>query len=133
MKNYEDFADVTLAIGDDQQIRAHKIILTSGSEFFQNIFMRNPHQNPLLYLNDATCKFLKMIIEFVYTGQCDIEQQDLVQFLSIGKYLWITGLLWDLDNNEVYNHIEDNAADISEVQRRGNIENKYETNYDTDI
>ena len=37
--NDQDFADVTLATVDDQQIRAHKVILSSCSEFFRNIFV----------------------------------------------------------------------------------------------
>ena len=45
--NDQDFADVTLATADHQQIRAHKLILSSCSEFFRNIFVKNPHQNPL--------------------------------------------------------------------------------------
>ncbi len=44
-----DFADVTLATIDNQQIRAHKVILSSCSPFFHNLLLRNPHQNPLIY------------------------------------------------------------------------------------
>ena len=33
--NYNNFTDVTLATVDNQQIRAHKVILSSGSQFFQ--------------------------------------------------------------------------------------------------
>ena len=57
--NNKDLTDVTLVTGDDQQIRAHKIILSSSSPFFRNIFIRNPRQNPLLYLKDITSKFLE--------------------------------------------------------------------------
>ena len=42
--NDKDFADVTLATVDDQQIRAHKVILSSCSQFFRNIFLKNPHK-----------------------------------------------------------------------------------------
>ena len=54
--NDQDFADVTLATVDDQQSRAHKVILSSCSQFFRNIFLKNPHQNPLLYLKDIRYK-----------------------------------------------------------------------------
>ena len=49
--NDQDFSDVTLATVDNQQIRAHKVILSSSSKFFRNIFLKNQHQNPLIYLN----------------------------------------------------------------------------------
>ena len=52
----KDFADVTLATVDDHQIRAHKIILSSCSNFFRNILLNNPHHNPLIYLKDIRYK-----------------------------------------------------------------------------
>ena len=48
--NDQAFTDVTLATLDNQHVRAHKIILSSGSTFFKNILVRNLHQNPLIYL-----------------------------------------------------------------------------------
>jgi hypothetical protein len=45
-----EFSDVTLACADDQQIKAHKIILSGSSPFFRNILSKNPHPSPLLYL-----------------------------------------------------------------------------------
>ena len=60
--NDQHFADVTLATLDDHQIRAHKVILSSCSKFFRNIFLKNPHQNPLLYLKGIMYKELTMIL-----------------------------------------------------------------------
>ena len=54
--NDQDFADVTLATVDDQQIKAHKVILSSCSELFRNIFLKNPHQNPLVYIKGIRYK-----------------------------------------------------------------------------
>ena len=44
----KDFFDVTLA-WDDEQIHAHKVILSACSPFFRNILRRNLHQNPILF------------------------------------------------------------------------------------
>merc|ERR1712129_385448 len=46
----QDFTDVTLACGSGSQIKAHKVILSSCSQFFKEILVQNPHQHPLLYL-----------------------------------------------------------------------------------
>ena len=46
----KDFFDVTLACGDEQ-IQAHKVILSASSPFFKSILCRNRHQHLLLYLN----------------------------------------------------------------------------------
>merc|ERR1712148_157479 len=70
----QDLTDVTLATMDDWQIRAHKVILSSSSTFFRNIFMKNPHDNSPVHLKDISYKDLGMIIEFIYTGKYQMEQ-----------------------------------------------------------
>ena len=84
--------DVTLVSMDDKQVTAHKIILSSFSTFFKKIFQRYRHQNLLIYLKDIQYKYLCSLLEFIYTGQCDIEEPDLEQFLSVGKGFGVNGL-----------------------------------------
>ena len=80
--NDKNFTDVTLATVDNQQIGAHKVILSFGSQLFRNILLNNPHQNPLLYLKDIRHKELEMVMKFIYLGQCDLEQCELEDFLA---------------------------------------------------
>ena len=40
-----DFADVTLASEDGQQVEAHRVILAAASPFFQNLLKRNKHSH----------------------------------------------------------------------------------------
>ena len=49
LRDDKDFFDLTLAC-DDNQIEAHKVIVSACSPFFRNVLRRNPHQHPLLYL-----------------------------------------------------------------------------------
>ena len=42
--------DVTLATDDGQHIKAHKMILAAGSDFFSDIFLKTDHNNMLIYL-----------------------------------------------------------------------------------
>jgi len=87
-----DFVDVTLASHDDEQIKAHKVILCAASPFFRRIFMKNPHQNPLLYLRNVDIKTIKSIINFIYIGETHVEQEELESFFAIAKDLEIKGL-----------------------------------------
>ena len=48
------------------------------------------------YLKDIQYKYLFLIIELIYSGQCDVEELDIVRFLSVGKELGIIGLQEDL-------------------------------------
>ena len=95
-----DFTDVTLASADNQQISAHKVVLSSCSPFFRNILVRNPHQKPLVYLRGIKHAELQLIVRFIYLGECDVRQEDLDSFLETGKDLEINGLRDEVNINE---------------------------------
>ena len=41
LREENEFADVTLACEDGQQVEAHKVILAASSPFFQKLLVRN--------------------------------------------------------------------------------------------
>ena len=88
----EDFADVTLACDDGNQIEAHKVILSSCSIFFRTVFKRNRHQHPLLYLKGIRYEDLQGIIKFIYCGKTEVDQEYLDSFMTAAKELKINGL-----------------------------------------
>ena len=49
IRDARDFFDVTL-VCEEEQLQAHKVIISACSPFFRNILQRNPHQHPLVYL-----------------------------------------------------------------------------------
>merc|ERR1719481_1970402 len=83
----KEFTDVTLALGDGQQIEAHKVILSSCSSFFHDILVKHPHQHPLLYLKGVTYDQLRFILEFVYIGQTVVDEASLNDFFGSSKGL----------------------------------------------
>jgi len=92
--NESDFSDVTLACSDDKQIKAHKVILQACSPFFRKIFLKNPHQHPLLYLKDVTHRDLGAILEFMYEGATKINKDHLDSFLTAAQELRVDGLIF---------------------------------------
>ena len=100
----QDFTDVTLATEDDHQIKAHKVILSSHSEFFKNLLLKNPHQNPLIYLKGIRHHKLEMLLKFIYLGQCHISNEELQDFLATGTELRIKGLIENIDPVDIENH-----------------------------
>ena len=88
--------DVTLATEDGQQIQAHKIILSAGSNFFSDIFMKSNHSNMLIYLKRISGPQLEHITDFMYKGEAFITQEELKLFLEAGKELQIKGLKGEL-------------------------------------
>ena len=91
LRDDKDFFDVTLAC-DDNQLPAHKVILSACSPFFRNILRKNPHQHPLLYLKGVKYKELQSVLNFMYMGEVNVAQEELNSFLSVAEDLRVKGL-----------------------------------------
>ena len=87
-----DLVDVTLACDDGMQVKAHQIILSSCSQFFKTILLKNPHQHPLIYVKGINHVAIQSIIRFIYLGQTEVEQESLDKFMEASKELKIKGL-----------------------------------------
>jgi len=91
IRDAKDFFDVTLAC-DDDQLQAHKVILSACSPFFRNILKRNPHQHPLLYLKGVKYSDLQSVLNFMYHGEVNVAQDELNSFLAVAEELRVKGL-----------------------------------------
>jgi len=91
IREEKDFFDVTLAC-DDDQIQAHKVIISACSAFFRKVLKKNPHQSPLLYLKGVRFNDLQSIMQFMYHGEVNVAQEDLNSFLAVAEDLQIKGL-----------------------------------------
>ena len=84
--------DVTLATEDGKETKAHKIILSSGSDFFSDIFLKNNHQNMFIFLKGVKRSDLEKVTDFLYNGEVSIAQDEISEFFEIAKLLQIKGL-----------------------------------------
>ena len=91
IRDEKDFFDVTLAC-DDEQVQAHKLILSACSPFFRTVLRRNPHQHPLLYMKGVRYVDLESILNFMYHGEVNVAQDDLNSFLAVAEELKVKGL-----------------------------------------
>merc|ERR1712242_616053 len=73
LREDKDFFDVTLAC-DDDQMQAHKGILSACSPFFRGILRRNKHEHPLLYLKGVKYADLVSVLNFMYHGEVNVAQ-----------------------------------------------------------
>ena len=92
-----DFADVTLACEDGQQVEAHKVILAASSPFFQKLLGRNKHPHPLIYMRGMKSEDLLAIVDFLYRGEANVFQENLDSFLAIAEELQLKGLMGKTD------------------------------------
>ena len=85
-----EFSDITLVTEDDQLLHAHKIIISSGSQLIKQM-ITSSKQKHILNLK-ASFSDLSLFLQFMYTGQCEVEQNNLVGFLAAAKLFQIDGL-----------------------------------------
>jgi len=91
LRDDKDFFDVTLAC-EDEQIQAHKVILSACSPFFRNILRRHPNPNPLLYLKGVKYTDIQAVLNFMYHGEVNVAQEELNSFLAVAEDLRVKGL-----------------------------------------
>ena len=85
--------DVTLVCEEDQEIEAHKIILTACSPIFSKILKRSKHSHPIIYMRGLKAKELFAVVDFIYHGEANIYQEDLDEFLALAEELQLKGLV----------------------------------------
>jgi len=95
--------DVTLVTDDGQHIQAHKIILSAGSHFFSDIFLKSNQTNMLIYLKGINSVQLKHLLDFIYNAEASVGQEELKEFLETGKELQVKGFeAYELDQPKRY-------------------------------
>lgn len=96
----EQFVDVTLAC-DGAFIKAHKMVLSACSPYFQALLAENPCQHPVVIMKDIRFHELKAIVDFMYKGEINVVQEQIGPLLRVAETLKIRGLADVSDNNTV--------------------------------
>ncbi|XP_021914814.1 broad-complex core protein-like isoform X6 [Zootermopsis nevadensis] len=107
----EDLVDVTLAAGG-QFVHAHKIVLSVCSPYFKELFKVNPCKHPIVILKDVGHKELVAILQFMYQGEVNVQQEDLATFLKTAELLQIKGLT---ENDSPATNTPPSVPDTSET------------------
>ncbi|KAI4502723.1 hypothetical protein M0802_001767 [Mischocyttarus mexicanus] len=87
----ESFVDVTLAC-DGHSVKAHKMVLSACSPYFQALFFENPCQHPIVIMKDIKWPELKAAVEFMYKGEINVSQEQIGPLLKVAENLKIRGL-----------------------------------------
>ncbi|XP_054711751.1 protein tramtrack, beta isoform-like isoform X2 [Uloborus diversus] len=87
----EALVDVTLAC-DGLSLKAHKMVLSACSPFFQSLFLENPCKHPIVIMKDMRYTDLKAIIDFMYRGEVNVSHDQLSALLKTAETLKVKGL-----------------------------------------
>lgn len=89
----ESFVDVTLAV-EGQFLRAHKMVLSACSPYFQTLFTDHPDKHPIVILKDVPYTDMRCLLDFMYRGEVSVDQDRLTAFLKVAESLRIKGKSW---------------------------------------
>ena len=97
----QDFCDVTLVCEDNQQIEAHKVVISASSVLLQKMLRSSQHKKPMLYFWGIKARDLSSVVDFIYNGQVEVYQSDLPVFLEVASMLAIKGLGTESTGNKI--------------------------------
>merc|ERR1719394_483681 len=112
IRKTEDFSDVTLACEDGQEIKAHRVILSSSSIFFRDLLKKTSHYHPFVFMRGIQFRTLSSIVDFIYHGEVEVTKDDLDSFLVTAGELTVKGMVKKQSQN-----IE-NASSQKELENR---------------
>ena len=117
--------DVTLVSNDHQQVSAHKLVLSACSEVFSTIFNSNNGSNMMLYLDSVDVKELNFMLDYIYQGEVEVQQEYLDRFIEVATKFKLSGILTTQDEEREegkYYHVE---KEETPVTLHETIENEY--------
>ncbi|XP_026477805.1 uncharacterized protein LOC113383763 isoform X2 [Ctenocephalides felis] len=88
----ESLVDVTLACSEGASIRAHKVVLSACSSYFQALFLDHPSRHPIVILKDVHFAELRTLVEFMYKGEVNVQYCQLSALLKTAESLKVKGL-----------------------------------------
>ena len=86
----EAFTDVTLAV-NGASVKCHKMVLAACSSYFQTLFQDNPSPHPIVVFKDIQYAEVRAILEFMYRGEVNVEQQHVAALLKAAQALRVKG------------------------------------------
>lgn len=88
--NDSKFCDATLACGG-QSFKVHRLILSSASPYFEDIFYANDDKQLVLFI-DTKPEILAKVLDFVYKRETTILEEHFDDFTELAKKLQLKGI-----------------------------------------
>jgi hypothetical protein len=82
---------VTIAC-EEKVLRAHKLVLSACSSYFETVLSLYEQQSPIIILKDVAYDDMSALIRFMYVGEITVEQGQLQSLIETAEFLKIKGL-----------------------------------------
>lgn len=87
----ESYCDVTLAC-DGKFYSLHKFVLSTCSEYFEQMFDKTQCKHPVIVLKDINSEDLEALLSYMYVGEVNVVQEKLTSLIKAAECLRIKGL-----------------------------------------
>lgn len=87
----DSFCDVTIAC-EGKFYPSHKFVLSTCSEYFQDMFHYTECKHPIIVLKDIHSEDLESLLNYMYLGEVNVVQEKLSSLIKAAECLRIKGL-----------------------------------------
>ncbi|XP_055374456.1 uncharacterized protein LOC129607453 [Condylostylus longicornis] len=122
------YYDVKLVFHNGEYLFAHKVILSSYSDFFKECLKNIPEtldQETVIIIPDIKRSIMQKILDFVYIGEVTLNSSDLTEFLESNTFLGIKNSIsfeCAFQNNPTTHASETRIEEVIEISQ--SIENQ---------
>lgn len=72
-------------------VKAHKLILSACSPYFETIFQENPCKHPTVIMRGVTVQEMQSLCQYMYVGSVEVQENSLSSLLKVARELQIKG------------------------------------------
>jgi len=116
----DHLTDVTLSCGK-REFSAHKLVLSVCSTYFNELFTprriqknhRPANDAAIVYLKDVDPHHMELLLNFMYRGEINVEEGELMNLLSTARGLQIRGLSDNDTEDEPQRPLSSNPVESS--------------------
>eukprot|EP00092_Neocalanus_flemingeri_P004099 GFUD01004411.1.p1 GENE.GFUD01004411.1~~GFUD01004411.1.p1 ORF type:complete len:619 (+),score=133.22 GFUD01004411.1:253-2109(+) len=120
----DHFFDFEISCQKGQTVNAHKVIIASQSKFFEGFFRSEKKDSVIL---DFESHPVQLCIDFMYTANIDLSDENVESVLEVANYLGITCLIdvcaeYVAQNIDIFNCIE--VAKLSSIIKSDSLSSR---------
>ncbi|CAL4111660.1 unnamed protein product, partial [Meganyctiphanes norvegica] len=108
LREKSDYTDSTLAV-EGHFYPVHKLVMSSCSEYFRDIFEVTSCKSPVIVLKDVRKYDIEALLDYIYLGEVNIYHKDLASVLKTAECLRIKGLAFTDESSKI--HVNSSSYD----------------------
>ena len=94
LRRLDHLCDITLVTKDGNEFKAHRNVLSAASPFFFKLHQSDMKENRegIVRFEEISGAVMESVLEFIYTGSVDVNQENSKDLIAAANYLLIPGL-----------------------------------------